>query len=131
MDFGGLGFVMGDRRLFLAAHLASSVLGFSFAAFAVGGGEGKKSKDARVNAKGAAVMVASKNVYSRPSDEELKKKLTELQYKVVRKEGTEPPFSNEYWDNKREGIYVSIANGEPLFSSLDKFDSGTGWPSFT
>ena len=69
--------------------------------------------------------------YSRPSDEVLRKALTPLQYEVTRKGGTEPPFRNEYWDNKSEGIYVDVVSGEPLFSSLDKFDSGTGWPSFT
>ncbi len=69
--------------------------------------------------------------YVKPSDEELRRKLTPEQYKVTQKEGTEPPFKNEYWDNHREGIYVDIVSGESLFSSLDKFESGTGWPSFT
>jgi methionine-R-sulfoxide reductase len=65
------------------------------------------------------------------SDEDLKSKLTPLQYQVTQKEGTEPPFRNEYWNNHREGLYVDVVSGEPLFSSTDKFDSGTGWPSFT
>lgn len=72
-----------------------------------------------------------KSSFKKPSDEELRKKLTALQYEVTQKEGTEPPHKNEYWDNHREGIYVDIVSGEPLFSSLDKFESGTGWPSFT
>ena len=67
-----------------------------------------------------------------PGDKkDLKKKLTEMQYKVTQENGTEPPFRNEYWDDKREGIYVDIVSGEPLFSSRDKYDSGCGWPSFT
>jgi len=69
--------------------------------------------------------------YRKPSKQELKKQLTPLQYKVTQKEGTERAFDNEYHDNKKEGIYVDIVSGEPLFSSLDKYDSGTGWPSFT
>jgi peptide methionine sulfoxide reductase msrA/msrB len=69
--------------------------------------------------------------YARPSEEELRKKLTPLQYQVTQKEGTEPAFRNEYWDNKKPGIYVDIISGEPLFISTDKYDSGTGWPSFT
>ena len=62
---------------------------------------------------------------------ELAQKLTPLQYRVTQKEGTEPPFQNEYWDNKEPGIYVDVISGEVLFSSHDKYDSGTGWPSFT
>jgi len=66
-----------------------------------------------------------------PSDEELRRRLTPLQYKVTRQDGTEPAFSNAYWDNHEPGIYVDIISGAPLFSSTDKYDSGTGWPSFT
>ena len=69
--------------------------------------------------------------YKKPSDAELKQKLTPEQYEVTQHEGTERPFSNPLWDNHRPGIYVDVVSGEPLFSSLDKFESGTGWPSFT
>jgi peptide methionine sulfoxide reductase msrA/msrB len=73
----------------------------------------------------------SEKKYMKPSKEEIRSKLTELQYRVTQNDGTEPPFQNEYWNNKGEGIYVDIVSGEPLFSSTDKFVSGTGWPSFT
>lgn len=69
--------------------------------------------------------------FSKPSDGELRQKLSPEQYQVTQHEGTEPPFRNAYWDNKKPGIYVDVVSGEPLFSSLDKYDSGTGWPSFT
>ena len=69
--------------------------------------------------------------YEKPSDQDLHVRLTPIQYDVTQNDGTEPAFKNEYWDNKKAGIYVDVVSGEPLFSSLDKFDSGTGWPSFT
>ena len=69
--------------------------------------------------------------YSKADDDTLRKKLTPLQYEVTQNEGTEPPYKNAYWNEKREGIYVDIVSGEPLFSSSDKYESGTGWPSFT
>jgi methionine-R-sulfoxide reductase len=71
------------------------------------------------------------DTFRKPSDAELKQKLTPIQYQVTQHEGTEPPFRNQYWDNHEPGIYVDLVSGEPLFSSLDKYDSGTGWPSFT
>jgi methionine-R-sulfoxide reductase len=90
------------------------------------------------SAKAPAPQPASKNggsksmsQFHKPSDDELKKKLTPLQYEVTQHEGTEPPFRNQYWDNHKDGIYVDVVSGEVLFSSKDKFESGTGWPSFT
>jgi peptide methionine sulfoxide reductase msrA/msrB len=82
---------------------------------------------------GKAGMASGKTgtAYTRPSEEELRRRLTPMQYKVARQDGTEPAFNNEYHDNHAPGIYVDIVSGEPLFSSADKFDSGTGWPSFT
>jgi peptide methionine sulfoxide reductase msrA/msrB len=73
----------------------------------------------------------AKESYVKPTEEQLKQRLTPLQYQVTQECGTEMAFANEYWDNEREGIYVDVVTGEPLFSSRDKFDSGTGWPSFT
>lgn len=69
--------------------------------------------------------------FTKPSEEELRKQLSPLQYEVTQHEGTERAFANEYWNNKEPGIYVDVVSGEPLFSSLDKYESGTGWPSFT
>jgi len=86
--------------------------------FAQTGGKGDQHMNANANA-------------NKPSDAELRQKLTPLQYEVTQHEGTERAFDNEYWNNHQPGIYVDVVSGEPLFSSLDKFDSGTGWPSFT
>ncbi|MBV6400480.1 MAG: Peptide methionine sulfoxide reductase MsrB [Anaerolineales bacterium] len=69
--------------------------------------------------------------FRKPSDTELRKQLSPLQYEVTQHEATERPFSNTYWNNKQDGIYVDVVSGEPLFSSLNKYDSGCGWPSFT
>jgi methionine-R-sulfoxide reductase len=78
-----------------------------------------------------AAAPAPKPAYVKPNDAELKKKLTPLQYAVTQRADTETPFHNVYWDNHEPGIYVDVVSGEPLFSSLDKYESGTGWPSFT
>lgn len=84
---------------------------------------------AAIGTAGAADMGVGMG-YDKPGKAELKQMLTPLQYEVTQEEGTERPFNNEYWDNKHEGIYVDILSGEPLFSSTDKYRSGTGWPSF-
>jgi peptide methionine sulfoxide reductase msrA/msrB len=94
-----------------------------------GSGRERFLKETWKNEQTAATMPVQQ--YSRPADPELRKKLTSLQYEVTQKCSTEPPFMNEYVNNKKEGIYVDVVSGEPLFSSLDKYDSGTGWPSFT
>lgn len=76
-------------------------------------------------------MSQTRNTGAKPTDAELRARLTPEQYKVTQHEGTEAPFNNAYWDHHEPGIYVDVVSGEPLFSSLDKYDSGTGWPSFT
>jgi methionine-R-sulfoxide reductase len=78
-----------------------------------------------------SMTTPSSNDQAKPTADELKKKLTPEQFRVTQQCGTEPPFRNEYWDNHKPGIYVDVVSGEPLFTSLDKFDSGSGWPSFT
>src|SRR3989449_6845289 len=106
---GQVGDAMG-RALVLALALASLTSGAS----------------AQGSAKGWNPMK-----FQKPSDADLRRTLAPRQYEVTQHEATEPPFHNEYWDNHRPGIYVDVVSGEPLFSSLDKFESGTGWPSFT
>ncbi|KMY66149.1 peptide methionine sulfoxide reductase [Desulfocarbo indianensis] len=79
----------------------------------------------------SAAQEKSWESYEKPDAANLRSGLTPLQYQVTQEEGTEPPFNNQYWENKREGLYVDLLSGEPLFSSTDKYDSGTGWPSFS
>ena len=89
------------------------------------------SAQAQTKPASSAPAAAPRKVFVKPSDSEIRRKLTPLQYAVTQREDTETPFRNVYWDNHEPGIYVDIVSGEPLFSSLDKYDSGTGWPSFT
>lgn len=90
-----------------------------------------QERNKQMNASGEAILPPDVEEYSKPSEGQLRRTLDDLQYKVTQQNGTEAPFRNTYWDNHEEGIYVDIVSGEPLFSSLDKFESGTGWPSFT
>jgi len=91
----------------------------------------QKQEEKKVETTTNASPATSPAATTKPSAEELKKKLTPQQYHVTQECGTEPPFNNAYWNNHAAGIYVDIVTGEPLFTSLDKFDSGSGWPSFT
>jgi methionine-R-sulfoxide reductase len=108
------------RGVFLAAAFLSSL------AFGPQAAAAEPSADAS-----RAQEQAKMSTFKKPSDEELRKRLTREQYEVTQHEGTEPPLRNAYWNNHKPGIYVDVVSGEPLFSSLDKYDSGTGWPSFT
>jgi methionine-R-sulfoxide reductase len=108
---------------------APRALMFALIAAATAAGSGRAlAQSPAAMAKGEHKVTDS---YKKPSDGELKQKLSPIQYKVTQHEGTEAPFQNEYWDNHEDGIYVDVVSGEPLFSSKDKFESGTGWPSFT
>ena len=104
----------------------NSFIGVLMLSFFVGGLGGcvEKSKDQSVES------VVQQKEFKKSNKEELLKKLSPMQYKVTQKDGTEPPFKNEFWDNKKAGIYVDVVSGEVLFSSTHKFKSGTGWPSF-
>ena len=88
-------------------------------------------KSSPPRARAATTVKSSPRAYMKKSDAELKKTLTPIQYRVTQEDGTEPPFRNEYWDNHEDGIYVDVVSGEALFSSKDKYESHTGWPSFT
>jgi methionine-R-sulfoxide reductase len=115
----------------IAAFSASPVAGLIAAAAAAAISLLLISGSAQAQDRQAAAPAAARKVFVKPSDSEIRKKLTPLQYSVTQREATETPFRNVYWDNHEPGIYVDIVSGEPLFSSVDKYDSGTGWPSFT
>jgi methionine-R-sulfoxide reductase len=107
---------------------AAAVLAVGLLALTAGRNDAAPAPSA---SKPAKTVRKSMKTYAKPNDAELQKMLTPLQYQVTQEDGTEPAFRNEYWDNHEPGIYVDRVSGEPLFSSRDKFDSGTGWPSFT
>ncbi|MEO7318609.1 MAG: peptide-methionine (R)-S-oxide reductase MsrB [Chthoniobacteraceae bacterium] len=109
---------MKTSPVFLLASLILAAVAY----FALAGEKGEK--------KAASSITAKPHDLSKMSKEELRKQLTPLQYHVACESGTEPPFRNEYWNNHADGIYVDVISGEPLFASIHKFDSGTGWPSF-
>ena len=117
------------KRFAVVAVIIVMMAGFPCKAVAQMQEKGAVKEQAQI-AQAKAGPAAWEN-FKKPDDATLRKMLTPLQYQVTQKEGTEPPFRNEYDANKREGIYVDIVSGEPLFSSLDKYDSKTGWPSFT
>jgi methionine-R-sulfoxide reductase len=100
---------------------------FAAVALRAGAGDAKQTKPAAKAANESPMKVED---LSKLSDEELKKRLTPEQYRICKQCGTEPPFNNAYWNNHEPGIYVDVISGEPLFASVHKFDSGTGWPSF-
>jgi peptide-methionine (R)-S-oxide reductase len=109
-------------------HVARRIYVFvAAAAFSAIAGSGLSAQTPNMKPKGGPSMAT----FTKPSDSELQKTLTPLQYQVTQHEATERPFQNTYWDNHEAGIYVDVVSGEPLFSSLDKYESGTGWPSFT
>ena len=113
--------------------LSLLVIGAAVAALATWGtGAGGRANRAGAGGDGASAAATADDAgrYLKPSDAELRERLTPLQYRVTQEAATEPPFHNEYWDDHRDGIYVDVATGEPLFSSREKFESGTGWPSF-
>ena len=110
----------------LAAALVGAVLIMQLSCIASAGEQSAKTVAVDTD----DTEIVSTKTYSKPSDADIRAKLTDIQYRVTQQDGTERPFSNEFWNNKKPGIYVDVVSGEPLFSSTHKFKSGTGWPSF-
>ena len=122
--------IMSANRTLIAIAAVAGISALSAAVFLTRRAEAQPSPAAAATAATATNSVAMKD-FQKPSDADLKKQLTPLEYNVTQHADTEPAFRNKYWDNHKPGIYVDIVSGEPLFSSLDKFDSGCGWPSFS
>jgi methionine-R-sulfoxide reductase len=116
------------KRIVAAALSAGMTLAFALSGCSQGQSQTNSSPAAPVASLSTNKTMAD---FKKPSDQELKEKLNDMQYRVTQHSGTEPPFRNEFWNNHTNGIYVDIVSGKPLFSSLDKFDSGCGWPSFS
>ena len=116
------------KRIGIVAVLAAAGLA---AALTVSRAQENKEKKNVPTPNPSTQTQSTTKAYQKPSDAELKKKLTSMQYNCTQEGGTERAFSNEYWDNHKPGIYVDVVSGQPLFASTDKYDSGTGWPSFT
>ena len=112
-------------------HILPSLALAALVIFCTGACAGAEAADRADVADLPAITWDGSEAFQKPSDDELQQLLTPIQYHVTQQDGTERPFGNEYWDNKKPGIYVDIVSGEPLFSSTDKYRSGTGWPSFT
>lgn len=121
---------MGKRILFIAALLILILGVVVYVNYDVADPDGNGYLSTEIPKADASLEIPLEQ-YKKPSEEQLKSILTELQYEVTQKDKTEPPYENEYWDNYDRGIYVDIVTGEPLFFSTDKYKSGTGWPSFT
>ena len=119
-----------SRMLPVAALAAVWTVAISCGAQASATGAATTTNGGAAAPAGAATGKEPWRMFHKPKDEELRSQLSRMQYEVTQHEGTEPPFRNEFWDNHTDGIYVDVVSGEPLFSSREKFDSGTGWPSF-
>ncbi len=119
------------RSRFLVVLCVMVLTGLTGAQMFLNRAGAQKQEEKKMETTTNASPTGSAEAATKPSAEELKKKLTPQQYRVTQECGTEPPFNNAYWNNHKPGIYVDVVTGQPLFTSLDKFDSGSGWPSFT
>src|SRR4029453_3034566 len=127
-----IGRTMGQHpRPFTRLPMSLGLLSIAVLGLALGGCSSEGKAGSATETRSTAMRESTTETYAKPSDAELRKRLTPLQYEVTQHDATEPPFRNTFWDNHAAGLYVAVVTGEPLFSATDKFDSGTGGPSFT